>query len=595
MQASSTDPLLGEPKKDPRGDHSFDLDDVLKSLYKTRLKFLIRVGIFGTAGYTCQAIANAHTGRLMVDTCSLSLYIAAAYFCKNTEKDSLARALFFLALSISMFIGPMLAGNFESEAAWLYGIIPLCAAHLYGPKKVLLSTVGTLAGLFFHYKIAPMFPLERELYMEGAMHTSVVFMSLVFFSAVAISSARMLEKQGSQLRGASVELIKSQAIVDAETHSKGVFMANMSHEIRTPMNGILGMLEELQQRSRKGQDEHALIDTAKESGNRLLDALNNILDVSKIEAKKLSLIDSNFHPSLVLSRVEEEFTPIAKRRGLTLSFDTPKSWPAVTGDHARLYQILAIMVDNAIRYSEKGSIQVIATHTRMEAQEQCAIELKVIDQGPGISSEAQQRIFSGFETMDDLSDQRSGIGLGLALARNLAVLMQGDIELASTVGQGSTFTARVCLPICASVPELISHQDQDPARFDFKILLVDDDPINRRVASLQLERLGCQVDQAPGGSAAIKMAASQSYDLIFMDLQMPDMSGYAAAEAILSESRAQAPRIIAFSSDANPQSLARAHKAGMIDYVVKPVRAQELQQFLSRYQEKAPEPLRRCA
>ncbi|HOI52860.1 MAG TPA: ATP-binding protein, partial [Azonexus sp.] len=372
---------------------------------------------------------------------------------------------------------------------------------------------------------------------------------------------------------------------EAANRAKTSFLANMSHELRTPMNGILGMIA-LAQKQVGDPRPHEQLDKARRSAERLLAILNDILDLSRIEADRLHLEQAPFRLSSVFDNIDILFAQRAAEKGLRLRCEMPPALAKVSllGDALRLGQILINLVGNAIKFSAQGDV-VLRVSRRDAGDGPAELRFEVEDSGIGISDADQQRIFAAFEQADgSMTRKYGGSGLGLAICRQLAQLMGGDIGVVSTPGQGSVFWFVVRLSEVAAgepVPSAASNALENEAalRAGFegrRILLADDEPISREVGEILLAGAGLQVDTAEDGEQALALARQQTYDLILMDMQMPRCNGIDATRAIRADSLNQRTPILAMTANVFNSDRDACLAAGMNDHLAKPLTPEAL-------------------
>ena len=394
-----------------------------------------------------------------------------------------------------------------------------------------------------------------------------------------------------QERTTALSIAKEMA--EAASRSKSLFLANMSHEVRTPMNGILGMIELVIRRIEDPVQKKQL-QKAQVSAQNLLRIINDILDISKIEAERMTLEKMRFTLDDVLDHLTSLISQKALNKGLDLHMEIPAELGncGLIGDSLRLEQILLNLVSNAVKFTEKGCVTL---HVLMveETDSERLLRFEVRDTGIGISAEDQKRLFTAFEQADgSMTRKYGGTGLGLAISKRLAQMMGGTMGVESAVGQGSTFwfTVRLDKAVDTVLQETLNATESPESLLRRKfsgtrVLLVEDEPINQEVSRHLLEEVGLQVDLAQDGLQALEMAGQNRYALIMMDIQMPNLNGIDATRAIrLLPKHGDVP-ILAMTANAYDEDRKACIAAGMNDHISKPVAPEALFKTLLKWME----------
>ncbi|MBW3697809.1 response regulator [Vibrio sp. T187] len=385
-----------------------------------------------------------------------------------------------------------------------------------------------------------------------------------------------------------IKLARSEA--EQASESKSRFLASMSHEIRTPMNGILGILTLLQETKLSQQQNH-LVNTATDSGELLLSIINDILDFSRMEANTLILEQKPFSITDCINGTIESFGPSVANKNLKLVATYQNSIPAVViGDVHRFKQILLNLIGNAIKFTSEGSIEV-AISTQQIDDKKISLHCKVSDTGIGIENTAMSYLFDEFTMVDQgYSRSRDGSGLGLAICKRLAELMDGEISVASEQGNGSTFSFNVTLEVDTQtetnkVIEAKPSSNLSNKILSSKILVAEDNTANQLVIMNMFKNVGMEIDIAQNGQQAVDMSRNNDYNLIFMDISMPEKDGIVASQEIRQfddTDKASIP-IIALTAHALTGDKEKFINAGMTDYLSKPMRMSQIVSMLSKY------------
>jgi len=390
----------------------------------------------------------------------------------------------------------------------------------------------------------------------------------------------------SARNAAKKEIIAARELAEQASAAKSAFLANMSHEIRTPMNGVLGMTALLQE-TPLNAEQSDYVQTIRSSGDALLTVIDDILDYSKIEAGMMTIEYAPLDLRALFKDVQRLMQVRANQKDLILSLRVAEAVPhIVLGDGVRIRQVLLNLIGNAIKFTDRGSVEVLALLTHHEG-DRFIIRIEVSDTGIGIASDKLDRLFKSFSQVDDSTSRRfGGTGLGLSISKRLAELMQGEMGVSSVEGQGSVFWFTVSVREAISdqskvVSAVVAVSDLPPAR----ILLVEDNLVNQKVAVAMLGKLGYKPVVANNGKEALGLLVEQDFDLVFMDCQMPVMDGFEATRAIRAGMSGARPNltVIALTANAMKEDQDACYAAGMTDYLSKPLQMPALIEKLKKH------------
>jgi signal transduction histidine kinase/CheY-like chemotaxis protein len=512
----------------------------------------------------------------------------------------------------AIFLRAATAGGLRRATRLLLGLAALMSALWVSPALVISGhgTVGAAVGvtlcatvllvvcaqhnlsrwMFYTSGAAPALALTLTLINEAGGEHGWAMVALAF---AVLANARSLHHANvTTFRGlvvgkadaehANAQLQVALAATQQACAAKNIFLATMSHELRTPLNGIIGMADALSRRELEA-DAAAGLAVIGKSGRALLAILNDVLDLSQIESGRLELRTLDFDLAAAVAEVVDLFQLSARDKGVVLAADTTEAAGTFHGDPARLRQMLANLVANAIKFTPSGEVR-IAVH-RLPGDE---VQIIVRDTGIGMAPETLSRVFARFDQADDsITRNHGGVGLGLTICRELSELMGGEIQAESCCGQGTTVTLRLPLPLvgAASVRDVTPppKPQAEPEPEPLRVLCAEDNPINQLVLRALLEEIGCAATMADNGQAALDLWRASSWDIVLMDMRMPVMDGLTATRTMRAEEAASGrPRtpVISVTADTLAEQVAEQRAAGIDLHLAKPIEASALAEAL---------------
>ncbi len=544
---------------------------------------------------------------LMLGAVGYRIWLAKAFLAANPGPDETPKwALRLVYATVATGLGwgatALLFPFLNRDSAYTVPHILLLAGLTTGSARLLLPMrKGAVA-----YLIAIMTPIAFTFFIQGdllGLGLGVAAILYVWFLASAtlhqhrvLSNALVMRFEREAIADALTaennrrearenELDEAREKAESASKAKGEFLAVISHEIRTPMNGVLGMLRVVRD-TQLSAEQRSYLKTASDSAESLLLLLNDVLDFSKIESGRLELEHAPFQPTTIAKSIADLMLARARDKGLQFDLQLGENLPGVIiGDSTRLRQILVNLLGNAIKFTERGRVELAVSCSERTAQ-RAVMYFTVTDTGIGIDSTAQARLFKPFTQADtSMSRRYGGTGLGLVISMRLAQAMGGAIQVQSAVNQGSTF--RLLLP--CKLPDVApAPRHEEGPRFVTpvlagRVLVVEDDSVNRQVIDLFLKKMGLSAVFAPDGEDAIAEATTQDFDLVLMDCQLPGIDGMEATRQIRSRLGEKKLTIIALTANASTHVREACLNAGMNDFLSKPVRFELLAGVLQRH------------
>ena len=493
-----------------------------------------------------------------------------------------------------ILVGVSASGISYSNVGWVYSgyvgfiLIPLVARLFYIGGEIYF-TLASMTGFLLGAIILAAYRINKS--TTDALRLSLKNEDLIENTKRATKDLenlnRSLTSEIEYVKNIEEELKKARDDAERMSRTKGEFLANMSHEIRTPMNGVIGTLQLLED-TNLNESQREYVNVAYKSADSLLSILNDILDLSKIEAGQLEFEAIPFDLREIVNDVVVLHSLKAEQMGIYLNSNIDDAVPKnVIGDPTRMRQVMVNLISNAIKFTSDGGVSV-RIKLKLKDEKDALIRVEVIDTGIGIPESKHQKLFLAFSQADGSTTRKyGGSGLGLTIVRQLVEMMKGNLGVDSEVGKGSKFWFVIPLGIArddevSNLPEVVAK----PVVLTGKVLLVEDNPINQMVAKKMLEKIGLESVLAENGKEALERLDEEEFDAVLMDCQMPEMDGFEATglwrEQEQMASHGRLP-IIAMTANVMQGDRERCLDSGMDDYLGKPVRQAELGSVLQRW------------
>lgn len=559
--------------------------------------------------FIAMIISLASNILLERDTLLLTMILCLAmisyyvFYISRYQEKFVPVGVIYIVFSLLFFVPIWFSnGGIEGPTKTAY-LMSVVAAMMILPKRFhlpfIIITIILIIGLYVLELKNPewLTPYSSndikqiDILITTILYLIIIAVSVSLYKRTYDIDRNNLIKKSNDLEESKEYLSETKQQAEAATKAKSRFLANMSHEIRTPLNGIIGTIDLLQHTPLNTEQEELML-SLRSSSTHLLEIVNDVLDISKIEADKLELFEGPCNLQNIVQQVTAISSPRLKalKKNITLSSNIhPSVENEIIADESRIKQVLINLLGNAIKFTDTGSIQleVTANHIDESLQE---LHFAVSDTGIGISEENIQSLFIPFNQIDSTATRKfSGTGLGLSICRKIIEEMGGRIWVESQVGKGSTF--KFIIPVQVN---LVRKNQQQPQRNTagiisgteikpLKILVAEDNNMNQLLATKMFKKIGYIIEIANNGKEAVEMTAKFDYDLVFMDIHMPEMDGIEATEKILTSGKEKIPIIIAMTANAVKEAEEEYLQLGMKDIVTKPFTIEQLRKVLEKW------------
>ncbi len=535
---------------------------------------------------------------MLIEVCIIGLCLYAFYRSRYVGYNENMAVIYIIAGLLLFIPGWFFNGGIEGSsmiaAIFIVVLITILLKRSYHIFFIALL-IAVFVGCFLverHFpqlvsKITDTKTKEKDIITTTVTNILLVGLLVSFLKRSHEKDKRNLIKKSEALQNSQAALSKAKDLAEEATVAKSNFLANMSHEIRTPLNGIIGTAQ-LLSRSELSAEQHELLQTLQSSSNLLINIISDILDLSKIEADKLTLNPKSVNIRNCIKTVYEITQPGINVPGksITLDFGVDDNLAhAFRVDESRLQQILVNLIGNAIKFTDEGSVSLHVSAETLNSNMQ-TVTFRVKDTGIGISEEALSQLFKPFTQVNTTALRKyGGTGLGLSICKKLVELMGGRIWAESKESAGSAFSFSLPLVLAAAdTKEYESITASHVYKYrPLNLLLAEDNKMNQLIARKTFKKIGYDVDIADNGLIALEMVRQKNYDLIFMDLQMPEMDGLQAAQQIIDTYGNQAPPIIAMTANVLSEDEQKCKEAGMCDFVSKPFTIERLENVVNKW------------